>query len=165
MADAEPTAPLLELLRQLETVLGRTAAPDVTDGHVRWHLCRAATRVEAALPILLRAVSQERDPSLASAVVVEVLERLAPQERAAWVQALDPAVRDFSARRVQELEALEAVDSGHFTTDEMRRTIDSWTNWLQLRIVAVSDDREILLLFSELGRTKRIRNTALSSLK
>ncbi|MFI1394878.1 hypothetical protein [Streptomyces sp. NPDC020681] len=165
MADAEPTAPLLELLRQLEAALGRTAAPDFTDGHVRWDLYRAATQVAEALPILLRAVSQERDTSLASAVVVEVLERLDPQERAAWVQALDTSVRDFSGRRVQELELLEAVHSGHVTTAEVRRTIDSWSTWLQLRIVAASDDREVLRLFSELGRTKRIRHTALSSLK
>ncbi|MEU9010540.1 hypothetical protein AB0D12_12265 [Streptomyces sp. NPDC048479] len=165
MTDAEPTAPLLELLRQLEAVLGRTAVDDFTDDHVRWDLYQAATRAGEALPILFHAVFQERDGALASPVVVEVLEQLAPQERAAWVQALDPAVRDFPARRVQELKVLGAVDSGDFTTAEIRRAIDTWSDWLQRRVIAASDDREVLRLFSELGRTKRIRNTALSSLK
>ncbi|MFD9222242.1 hypothetical protein ACFWDI_20035 [Streptomyces sp. NPDC060064] len=165
MANAEPTAPRLKLLRQLEAILGRTAVDDFTDDHVRWDLYRAATRVGEARPILFHAVFQERDGALASAVVVEVLEQLAPQERAAWVQALDPAVRDFSARRVQELEVLGAVDSGDFTTAEIQRAIDSWSDWLQLRVIAASDDRKVLRLFSELGRTKRIRNTALSSLQ
>ncbi|MGW1493059.1 hypothetical protein [Streptomyces sp. NPDC002402] len=51
MAEAEPTDLLLRSLRQLETVLGRSPAPDYTDGHARWDLYRAATGVPEAYPI------------------------------------------------------------------------------------------------------------------
>ncbi|MEU3919445.1 hypothetical protein [Streptomyces sp. NPDC029004] len=164
MAEAEPTDPLLQSLRQLETVLGRSPVPDYTDGHARWDLYRVAIGVPEAYPILFRATCCERDTSLAAGVVGPLLERLAPEERNAWVQVLDPAVRGFSVRRVRELDVLEAVTSRNLTAHEAQAAIDGWSDWLQLRVIAASDDTDILRLLSELGRTKRIRNTALSAL-
>lgn len=164
MAEAEPTDLLLRSLQQLETVLDRSPAPDYTDGHARWDLYRAAIGVPEAHPILFRAICSEGDASLAAGAVGQLLERLAPEERNAWVQALDPQVRGFSARRVQELDVLEAVTSRNLTAHEARAAIDGWSDWLQLRVIAASDDTDVLRLLSEVGRTRRIRNTALSSL-
>jgi hypothetical protein len=165
MADAEIPLPLLDALRRLEALLGMTATPDFADGHVRWDLYRNAIEVPESLPVLLSAVSVEPDAALASGVVGAVLERVAPQERNAWVEALDASVRDFSARRVKELDALETIRSGSFPATQIPDVIDNWSNWLQLRAIAACDDKEILKMFSELGRTKRIRRTALESLK
>ncbi len=152
-------------LRQLEAILGTTVIADYSDDHTRWGLYRTAINAPEALPTLLRAVSVEQDASLASGVVGEVLERIDPQARPAWVQALDPSVREFSARRTRELHVLESIRSGTFPATQVADVIDEWSNWLQLRIATDVSDKVINQALSERGRTKRIRNTARNSLR
>ncbi|MGI5480556.1 hypothetical protein [Streptomyces lavendofoliae] len=163
MADAEPCAELRGPLRQLEEHLG-TSLSDASDGHARWELYRAALGSDAARPALLAAVTAEPDGALASGVVGEVLERLPRPEREAWVQALAPEVREFSERRARELATLEDLRSGALAPDRVPELIDTWSDWLQLRLATESGDETVLRALAASGRTKRIRRTAGESL-
>ncbi|MFI2235840.1 hypothetical protein [Streptomyces chrestomyceticus] len=162
---AEPSQELTEALRQLETILGAKPVSDYADGHTRWALHRTAIEHQAALPALLRAVKAERDASVASGVVGDVLEHLPPQERPIWVEALAPSVRGFSARRAHELAVLESIRGGTFMGATDPDIIESWSDWLQRRIATdVTTDQNVLRALAARGRTKRIRHLARETL-
>ncbi|WP_256341286.1 hypothetical protein [Streptomyces sp. TLI_105] len=132
----------------------------MADGHARWELYRAALASDAALPVLLAAVVAETDAALASGVVGEALERVPRTEREAWVQALAPSVRAFSARRAHELGTLEDLRSGAGVREFGPELVDGWSDWLQLRIAAEVSDPSVLRVLAGSGRTKRIRRAA-----
>ncbi|MFV6027861.1 hypothetical protein [Streptomyces sp. NPDC056264] len=161
MVDADVSPELREALGGLEDLLGRTVT-DVTDGHARWELYRAALASDAARPALLAAVVAEPDGALASGVVGEVLERLPRAERSTWVEALSPSVRAFSERRARELGVLEDLRAGAPAPDP--EAVTGWSDWLQLRIAAEVSDGAVLRLLAESGRTKRIRRAAAEAL-
>ncbi|MCX4983548.1 hypothetical protein [Streptomyces sp. NBC_00572] len=162
MADADVSPELREALRGLEDRLGTTVT-DVTDGHARWELYRAALASDAARPGLLAAVVAESDGALASGVVGDALERVPRADRNVWVEALSPSVRAFSERRARELGVLEDLRSGAAPAPDAGSVAD-WSDWLQLRIAAEVSDGAVLRLLAESGRTKRIRRTATESL-
>ncbi|MFH8627730.1 hypothetical protein ACH4A8_38585 [Streptomyces vietnamensis] len=163
MADADVSPALRDAVRRLEVLTG-TAVPDVADGHARWELYRAALASDAARPALLAAVESENDAALASGVVGEALERLPRTDRETWVQALDPSVRAFSARRAQELGTLEDLRSGAGVREFGPELVDGWSDWLQLRIAAEVSDPSVLRALAGSGRTKRIRRAASEAL-
>ncbi|MEU3477586.1 hypothetical protein ACI2LO_25010 [Streptomyces sp. NPDC033754] len=163
MADAETPPALRDAVRRLAALADR-AVPDMTDGHARWELYRAALASDAARPGLLAAVAAETDGALASAVVGEALERVPRGDREAWVQALAPLVRAFSERRAHELGTLEDLRSGSTVQAPAPELVDSWSDWLQLRIAAEVSDSSVLRVLAESGRTKRIRRAAAEAL-
>ncbi|MEU7294815.1 hypothetical protein AB0A76_16600 [Streptomyces exfoliatus] len=163
MVDAEVPQELRDALRQLEDRVGTTVS-DVTDGHARWELYRAALASDAARPDLLAAVVAEPDGALASAVVGEALERVPRADRETWVQALAPSVRAFSERRARELGILEDLRSGAERPALDAGVVDGWSDWLQLRIGAEISETSVLRALAESGRTKRIRRTAAEAL-
>ncbi|MFI1713154.1 hypothetical protein [Streptomyces litmocidini] len=150
---------LRDAVRRLEALTG-TAVLDPANGHSRWELYRVALASDAARPALLAAVVAETDAALASGVVGEALERVPRTERDAWVQALAPAVRAFSARRTLELGILEDLRSGPGVREFGPELIDGWSDWLQLRIATEVSDPSVLRALAESGRTKRIRRAA-----
>lgn len=163
MVDAEVPPELRDAVGRLEGLVGTTVS-DLTDGHARWELYRAALASDAARPGLLAAVVAEPDGALASAVVGEALERVPRDDREAWVLALAPSVRAFSERRARELGILEDLRSGAEAPVLDAELIGGWSDWLQLRIVAEVSDVSVLRALAESGRTKRIRRTAAESL-
>ncbi|WP_395363638.1 hypothetical protein ACHGLA_25505 [Streptomyces sp. YH02] len=159
MADAEVSPELRDAVRRLEALTGRVVT-DVTDGHARWELYRAALASDAARPVLLAAVVAESDATLASGVVGEALERVPRADRATWVEALAPSVRAFSVRRAHELGTLEDLRSGAGVKEFGPELVDGWSDWLQLRIAAEVSNPSVLRALAGAGRTKRIRQAA-----
>ncbi|MFI6930713.1 hypothetical protein [Streptomyces sp. NPDC050287] len=163
---ADPSPALGELLRQLAQAVGHDeAGASFTDGHERWSLYRAAMDTPAALSLLFEAVSLERDGPLASGVVGDVLERVPEDERRRWVEVLPPSVRDFPARRARELGVLASLERGAVPVAAVGGRIDGWSDWLQLRAVRATPDKEVLRVISEQGRTKKIRRAAADALQ
>ncbi|MEV6263263.1 hypothetical protein AB0M42_21275 [Streptomyces sp. NPDC051784] len=149
------------------TVRGESAPHDGVrfweDGHARWELYREAAGSPSSHALLLDAVRAETDGPLASAVVVLVLETAPADERALWVEALPPEVRDFAERRAEELAVLDALDrcdEGRESGGYSAQDLDTWSDWLQLRAAGPGRPRRLLDLLAEHGRTKRIRRTA-----
>ncbi|MDO0936707.1 hypothetical protein QQY66_35200 [Streptomyces sp. DG2A-72] len=163
---ADPAPALSEVLRQLAEVVGQyEAEAPFTDGHDRWSLYRAALDTPAVLPLLFDAVSLEPDGPLASGVVGNVLERVPEDEREQWVQILPPNVRAFSARRARELGVLASLEEGGVPADAVGELIGGWSDWLQLRAVRATSDKEVLHVVSQMGRTKAIRRAATEALQ
>ncbi|MDV5148443.1 hypothetical protein R1T08_30840 [Streptomyces sp. SBC-4] len=154
---------LRHAVRRLAGLVGWDV-PDVTDGHARWELYRAALASDTARPGLLAAVAVEPDGAVASAAVGEALERVPRADRDAWVQALAPSVRAFSERRAHELGVLEDLRSGSMVRAPAPELVDGWSDWLQLRIAAEVSDSSVLRVLAESGRTKRIRRAAAEAL-
>ncbi|UYQ65828.1 hypothetical protein [Streptomyces peucetius] len=163
MADAELSPELRDALRVLEDHLGKPL-PDAHDSHARWELYRAALATDTARAALLGAVRAEPDGALASGVVGEALERLPRTERETWIRSLAPEVRAFSERRARELCALEDLRSGALAPGRVPELIDTWSDWLQLRIVTEAPDETVLRALAVSGRTKRIRRKAAEAL-
>lgn len=161
--DAEVSPGLRDAVRRLEALTGRVVR-DVTDGHARWELYRAALASDAARPGLLAAVVVEPDGAVASAAVGEVLEWVPRADRDVWVRALAPSVRAFSERRARELGVLEDLRSGAGVRELGPGLPDGWSDWLQLRIGAEVSDPSVLRLLAASGRTRRIRRTAAEAL-
>ncbi|MEU9358289.1 hypothetical protein AB0D35_09285 [Streptomyces sp. NPDC048301] len=162
---AERQAGLLARVEALNaTVRGEPAAHDGArfrdDGHARWELYREAAGSPSSHALLLDAVRAETDGALASAVVVLVLETAPADERALWVEALPPEVRDFAERRAEELAVLDRCEEGQESGGYSAQDLDSWSDWLQLRAARPGRPRRLLDLLAEHGRTKRIRRTA-----
>jgi hypothetical protein len=159
MVDADRESLLRDLVQEFSEALGE-AAPTWRDGHARWGLYRRIGALPGAAESLLRAAEIEPDVSIASAIVVMMLERVDASERSRWVDVLDPSVRRFSEVRSRELGIFESLGSG-FNSDYIdSNTVEDWSDWLQLRVVqSVRNNHVLSVLFSH-GRTKKIRRLA-----
>ncbi|WP_280716988.1 hypothetical protein [Kitasatospora sp. MAP5-34] len=156
-ADGDPV--LGDLVRELGALVA-LEIPDWRDEHARWGLYSRAGEHPEAVDLLRRAVAVDPDPSLASAVVVMMLERIDSSQRAQWVGMLDPSVRRFSEVRSRELGLLESVRSGDDLDSIDSNTVDGWSDWLQRRVAESARDGRVLSLLSRHARTKRIRRIA-----
>lgn len=134
-----------------------------TDGHARWELYRSAAGQPEAAELLLAAVQAETDLPLSSSVVVMMLEKVPAGERRRWVDALDPAVRDFAEQRSAELAVLDSLAQGDSSFDA--GDVEAWSDWLQLRVAQAGTDGDgnVLDVLAGHGRTKRIRRHAAES--
>ena len=158
--DADREADLQALVQELGDLIGREV-PNWRDGHARWELYMYAAARPEAQSALRRTIAGDPDFSLASAVVVLMLDRVDPKERDRWTSILDPSVRGFSETRSRELEILESLRSGDTLDSD---TIQNWSDWLQRKVVDSVRDEHILSVLSQFARTKRIRQLAQDAL-
>ena len=136
------------------------APVDFGDEHARWAVYLKGIELPAARRLLLQAVNAESDDNLAASVVLRIMERVGEAERAEWVNSLRGDKHAYAHHRALELSVLERVLSGTLGSAEVAEQIDGWTDWLQLRIAEVATSSGVLAVMGEVGRTRRIRNTA-----
>ncbi|WP_149030224.1 hypothetical protein [Kitasatospora sp. MBT66] len=153
---------LKELIQELASTLGLDAS-SWQDGHGRWEIYRRAADHPGVVEKMYRAVEIEPDPSISSAAVVMMLERVDCSTRARWVELIQPQVRKFAEIRARELDIFESLTSPGVTVEQA--DLEGWSDWLQLRVAKSASDRLVLSRISEHGRTKRIRRIAADRLR
>jgi hypothetical protein len=141
------------------------APEDLQSDHGRWWLYERAIDSSVGSDLLLRAVALEEDKALATSVVLRMLELVATDQQATWIDQLPAASRAYSQVRASEIEVLRRAKRGDLEAEELASNIDRWSDWLQLRLAATSVNREGLAVISNRGRTRRIRNAATERLK
>ncbi|WP_157252772.1 hypothetical protein [Nonomuraea typhae] len=150
---------LHELARVQEAYPG-----DLNDEHERWALYLVAIRQGLGIPQLFDLLPLEPELDMASSAVVNLVERVAPEERRAWLSRIPQEAREYPEGRVAELETVDAILSGDLPASHVAGNLDSWSNWLQLRITDYVEDPTVLEILAEHGRTKRIRRQAAAGL-
>jgi hypothetical protein len=139
---------------------------DASSGHERWRFYRRAIDLPGSWTDLLNAIKYEPDPSIASAVVVQLLERVPAEMRPTVVDVLgDGKEHDFVAARSRELEILESLLASAYDAQIVHSRFASWSTWLQLRVAAEVGDQRILGQLAQSGRTKRVRSVAARRLR
>ncbi|MFI6500183.1 hypothetical protein [Nonomuraea typhae] len=133
---------------------------DLDDEHERWALYLVAIREGLGIAQLFDVLPLEPDLAMASSAVVNLVERSAPEERRVWLSRIPQEARDHPEKRVAELETVDAVLRGELRADHVAGDLDSWSDWLQLRITGRVEDPAVLRILAERGRTKRIRRQA-----
>jgi hypothetical protein len=135
---------------------------NIDSGHARWAVYVRAMDNPDEWHVLLDLVAQEPDKSLASAVVVRILELLPGSLRIDFVRALPSGkLRDYAMTRSSELSIFEKILTG-----VEQRLIDSdldirnWSTWLQLRSATSIRNESILDALMKAGSTKRVRHEA-----
>lgn len=162
--DADQEARIADLVRELAGMLG-DSSPNWRDEHVRWEIYRQASLLSQTAELLLRAVEAEPEATMASAVVVMMLERVEPSERDKWLEALPPNVRRFAEARSVELGILDLMSSGDVPEDFGVDTVGGWTDWLQRKIVESTRNVDVLEILASHARTKKVRRLAHDALR
>ena len=152
-----------DLLGELAALVGESEGAWRSE-HGRWELYQQAAVSPQARELLRRAIPLEPVPAMASAVVVMLLERSDRGRRRELVGLLDPAVREFPERRVREIEILESIEGSNGALGADVEAIETWSDWLQLKVVGVTRDERVLSVLAERGRTKKIRRLAREAL-
>ena len=135
---------------------------DARDEHQRWGVYRQALTRPDLVPQLLAATTDEPDGAIAVGVVFEMLERLDPDEAAPWIDAVPASHRDKVLDRARDLGVLRAcVPPDSAASSD---AVDSWSDWLQRRLVHDTASRDVLVLLEAHGRTRRVRGRARSRL-
>lgn len=135
---------------------------DARDEHQRWEVYQHALTRPGLEPQLLAATTREPDGAIAVGVVFEMLERLDPDETAPWIEAVPASHRDKVLNRARELVILRAcVPPDAVAASE---AADTWSDWLQRRLVDDTASRDVLTLLQTHGRTRRVRGRARSRL-
>ncbi|NRQ38842.1 hypothetical protein HII36_44525 [Nonomuraea sp. NN258] len=159
----EAGAHIDEELRELLHELARLQQVDLgelSEDHQRWALYDLAIREGVGRDLLFRLLPLEPDLPMASSVVVQLVERVDPEERAAWVGRIPPEQRDYALRRVGELEIVDAVAAGELPAGQVAQRLDGWSDWVQRRITECVRDPAVLEIMAERGRTRRVRGQA-----
>lgn len=150
------SASFAELARMLDVDL------DARDEHERWDVYRRALARPELEPQLLAATVSEPDGAVAVGVVFKMLERLDPDEAAPWIHAVPASYRDKAVSRARDLAILRAfVPPDAVAASE---AVDTWSDWLQRRVVDETASRDVLTLLEAHGRTRRVRGRARSRL-
>lgn len=153
-----------EVLAGIADAVGDSTA-DIGTDHGRWRLYEAAMSLPTALHLLRQAVALEVDRSLAVSVVLRMLEQVSDDQQSDWINQLGPDNRAYSEKRAAELEILRRARMGALHEADMTAGLQIWTDWLQIRLVDALAGRETLAILSTKGRTKRIRNAAMTKLR
>jgi hypothetical protein len=149
------TMPDLNALRtKLLTATG--LAPDLTTDVGRWQLYRTAADDDANHETLLQIASIEPDRTLAAAVVIHLLGRTATADHPTWLAALAPSERVHAAQRSTEYSLLRTPPS----RATLARDLDTYTNWLQLRLAETLTDQPSLQELAVNARAKHTRHIA-----
>lgn len=135
---------------------------DARDEHQRWDAYRQALTRPDLLQQLLAATTDEPDGAIAVGVVFEMLERLDPDEAAPWIEAVPAPHRDKVLNRAHDLAILRACVSPDAVA--VSEAADTWSDWLQRRLVDDTASRDVLTLLETHGRTRRVRGRARSRL-
>ncbi|GHJ45656.1 hypothetical protein Cs7R123_29980 [Catellatospora sp. TT07R-123] len=157
--------------RDLKTVLVNIAnalgvpQSDVEADHGRWHLYERVIESSNHLDLLRKAVALEEDTTLATSVVLRMLELVTDDQQDDWIVQLAPNNRAYSQRRAGEIRILRRARVGAVYPEEIASQVGDWTDWLQLRLVENLGNRASLAILSDQGRTKRIRNSAAQRLR
>ncbi|RJQ67998.1 hypothetical protein D5S17_32340 [Pseudonocardiaceae bacterium YIM PH 21723] len=146
---------LEDALAKLAAELGTEYEPGLDD-HGRFRLYRQAVRTRKGLSQLRAAIGLEPDVALALSEVATVLEFIDPAEHAEWIEQVPPEYRDYPQRRSDELAILRAATAGSPTEPDL----DSWSDWLQLRLADHAEDPDLLARLATSGRTRRTRHHA-----
>lgn len=114
---------------------------------------------------LIARVLEDPDRVMAESVVAKHMDRVGASgwDLDAWADVVRPilAGREFLERRLSEwLLYRDLVDAEVASQDQLHDASD----WLQRRLVEGSVSRAVLEALAEVGRTKRVRNTAKSKL-
>lgn len=137
---------------------------DISDEHERWRIYGKALDCPRVLAPLLSAIRHEPVASVASAVGVALLERVAPHARASVIAAIPGCHgRDYASARSADLAILESLLAGAY--DPARHQVDQWSDWLQRRVADEADDGRVLAELAQGGRTKRVRRVAAERLR
>lgn len=146
-------------LHELASVQGAHPG-DLDDEHERWALYLVAIRQGLGIAQLFDLLPLEPDLAMSSSAVVNLVERSAPEERRAWLSRIPQEAREYPEGRVVELETVDAILSGDLPASHVAANLDSWSNWLQIRITDYVEDPAVLEILAEHGRTERIRRQA-----
>lgn len=138
---------------------------DLRDEHERWALYDLTMRREAGLSRLFDLLPMEPEAAVVSSVVVQMLERATPDERSAWLERVPESSRDYALKRKADLEIVDALCQGSLRSEEVARSVDDWSDWLQRRITVHVEDVAVLEIMAERGRTKRVRRQAAEALR
>lgn len=142
-------------LDELARALDRPGDPsDWRDEHQRAELYGRAVVDPRMHDLLYAAIQHEPEPSIAGWVVCGGVEHGDPAGDARWL-ALEAA--GSQERRIRDLLVLRAVLGGAAVGDD---DVDTWPDWLQRRLAAMTDRPDVLALLAERGRSKRVRLTA-----
>lgn len=135
-------------------------------GHARWSVYSQAIKIEIEWPELLELVRQEPDKSIASSVVVKIMEDMPDCRRMDYVAALPSGgPREYAATRAHELSIIERLSVARETSDEMEFNTQNWSAWLQLRAANSARSEVVLEALSTNGASKRIRGAASQRLR
>lgn len=148
---------------RLISLAGRIGVPcgSLESEHARWDIYSRAIQTPEEWPELVVLIGLEPDTSVASSVVVRVLEVAPNSWRHEFVAALPPGRdRDYALVRARELSIIDSllVESGS-PADAGFDTRD-WSTWLQLRVANSVRRESVLESLGSTGSTRRIRVTA-----
>ncbi|MFJ9902596.1 hypothetical protein ACIRVK_06765 [Streptomyces sp. NPDC101152] len=139
------------------------------DEHVRFaaYLSKLGDVVDSDEVNLVSRVLTDPDQTMAQSAVLQHLDRRATDLYSGpsydgWAQAMTRATIDhlFLAQRLHEWSLFRAVT---LKLPWQRHDLLASSNWLQLK-TAAGPSGEAVKILAELGRTKRIRNTARNNL-
>lgn len=131
---------------------------DARDEHQRWDAYQQALADPDLEEHLLAATADEPDGAIAVGVVFAMLERLDPDACGPWIRAVPASHRHLVVDRADDLAVLRAgtpSDAG-----VPGRDVDTWSDWLQRRLVDATASRDVLALLEARGRTRRVRGRA-----
>jgi hypothetical protein len=146
-----PSDPGSPALHALADQLG--TAGDADDEHWRWQVYQAAAARPELHAHLHDAVACEPDVVVAIGVALDLLERLAPDDAAAWLRGLEISEEGLVRRRAADTMTLRAVLTGSAASTP----VEEWSDWLQRRVAAEATDPRVLDALVELGCTRRVR--------
>jgi hypothetical protein len=138
---------------------------DLDDEHERCRIFERAVQRRLGLDLVFRAIGLERDQSMAESVVTSVLEELPDSEHAAWIDQLAPDHRRYSQNRSAEIAIVRRARSAGYHAEELAAHLDTWSDWVQRRLVLVVDDPQTLAVLARHGRTRKVRNAAAERLR
>jgi hypothetical protein len=88
-----------------------------------------------------------------------MLELVSPDEHPRWISRLEGRDRAYAERRSAEWKVLWRAREDALGREEVDRSLDGWSDWLQLRI-APYVEAEARAVIEQRGRTARIRQLA-----
>ncbi|MFB9928065.1 hypothetical protein ACFORO_38345 [Amycolatopsis halotolerans] len=151
-------------LRKLAHDVGLEAG-SFESGHDRWSCYRRAMRLPGAIDQLISLIGREPDNTIAASVSLSCLEQVPGVLRERVVSALpDGYSQDLARARMADLSVLDDLVSRSSVAFEST-SMESWSQWLQLRAAKLSSSRKVLEYLASSGVTKRIRREALARAK